>query len=174
MARVFRASSSPSSAGDLRHYPKEPVQIPHNCFREGFAPIFAEQYYVNAGTDDSPKRIIRGSHPPKVFGARRNPVRVTRLGLGAGVIFFCRAAAAMKINLSDTFRRHAQECQRMAASARNPVDKATWSQMAKRCLACAEYYENQQSALDGQAVARNRRAHRRWAQTRGSDLAHQQ
>ena len=31
----------------------------------------------------------------------------------------------------------------MAASARNPVDKTTWSQMAKRCLACAEYYENQ-------------------------------
>ena len=62
----------------------------------------------------------------------------------------------------------------MAASARNPVDKATWSPMAKRCLACAEYYENQQSALDGQAVAHNRRAHRRWAQTRGSDLAHRQ
>ena len=62
----------------------------------------------------------------------------------------------------------------MAASARNPVDKATWSQMAKRCLACAEHHENQQWALDGQAAARNRRAHRRWAQTRGSDLAHQQ
>ena len=136
--------------------------------------LFAEQYYVNAGIDDSRKRIFPGRHPPKVFGARRNPVRVTRLGLGAGVIFFCRATAAMKMNLSDTFRRHAQECQRMAASARNPVDKATWSQMAKRCLACAEYYENQQSALDGQAAARNRRAHRRWAQTRGSDLAHQQ
>jgi hypothetical protein len=61
----------------------------------------------------------------------------------------------------------------MAASARNPVDKATWSQMVKRCLACAEYYESQQSALY-RAEARNRRTHRRWAQTRGSDLAHQQ
>jgi hypothetical protein len=29
----------------------------------------------------------------------------------------------------------------MAASARGPVDKAAWSQMAKRCLACAEHYE---------------------------------
>jgi hypothetical protein len=78
------------------------------------------------------------------------------------------------MNLSDTFRRHAQECQRMATSARNAVDKATWSQMAKRCLACAEHYENQQSALDRQVETRNRRTHRRWAQTRSSDLAHQQ
>jgi hypothetical protein len=78
------------------------------------------------------------------------------------------------MNLSDTFRRHAEECRRMAASARNPVDKATWSQMAKRCLACAEHYENRQSAFDRQAETRNRRTHRRWAQTRGSDLAHQQ
>ena len=58
MVRVFRASSSPSSAVELRHYPKEPVQIPDNCFREGFAPIFAEQYYVDAGTDDFRKRIF--------------------------------------------------------------------------------------------------------------------
>jgi hypothetical protein len=75
------------------------------------------------------------------------------------------------MNLSDTFRRHAEECRRMVASARNPVDKATWSQMAKRCLACAEYYENHQAALDRQARDRNRRTHRRLAQTRGSDLA---
>ena len=62
----------------------------------------------------------------------------------------------------------------MAASVRNPVDKATWSQMAKRCLACAEYYENQQSALDSQARHHNRRTYRRWAQTRGGDLPAQQ
>jgi len=78
--------------------------------------LFAEQYYVNAGIDDSRKRIFPGRHPPKVFGARRNPVRVTRLGLGAGVIFFCRATPAMTMNLSDTFRRHAEECRRMATS----------------------------------------------------------
>ena len=48
MARVFRASSSPWSAGELRHHPKEPVQIPHNCFGR-VLPLFAEQYYVNAG-----------------------------------------------------------------------------------------------------------------------------
>ena len=53
----------------------------------------------------------------------------------------------------------------MAASARGPVDKAAWSQMAKRCLACAEHYENQQAVLDSHAATRNRRIHRRWTQT---------
>ena len=47
---------------------------------------------------------------------------------------FQRASA---MDLSDTFRRHAQECQRMASSSRDAADKATWSQMAKRWLACA-------------------------------------
>ena len=80
----------------------------------------------------------------------------------------------MKMNLSDTFRRHAQDCQRMAAAARDPVDKATWCQMAKRCLACAEHYENQQAALDSRARDHNRRIYRRWAQTRGGDPAHRE
>jgi hypothetical protein len=46
------------------------------------------------------------------------------------------------MNLSDTFRSHAQECQRIASSMRYAADKATWSQMAKRWLAYAEYYED--------------------------------
>ena len=50
-------------------------------------------------------------------------------------------------NLSDTFRSHAQECQRMASSMRDAADKATWSQMAKRWLAYAEYYEDRRSAF---------------------------
>jgi hypothetical protein len=108
----------------------------------------------------------------KFSGERRNPFRAARLGLRAGVIFFCRVTAAMKMNLSDTFHRHAQDCQRMAASARHSVDKATWSQMARWCLACAEHYENQQAALDSRARDHNRRTYRRRAQTRGSDLAH--
>jgi hypothetical protein len=63
------------------------------------------------------------------------------------------------MNLSDTFRSHAQECQRMASSARDAVDKATWSQMAKRWQACAKYHEDQLSALDIQAETRHRRTH---------------
>jgi hypothetical protein len=32
----------------------------------------------------------------------------------------------------------------MASFTRDAADKATWSQMAKRWLSCAEYYEDQQ------------------------------
>ena len=52
------------------------------------------------------------------------------------------------MDLSDTFRSHAQECQQMASFARDAVEKATWSQMANRWQACAKYYENQLSALE--------------------------
>jgi hypothetical protein len=74
------------------------------------------------------------------------------------------------MNLSDAFRSHARECQQMASSARNAVDKATWSQMAKRWLACAEYDEDQQSVLDKQVETRRRTTHRRWTQTASSAL----
>ena len=72
------------------------------------------------------------------------------------------------MDLSDTFRRHAQECQRMASSSRDAADKATWSQMAKRWLACAEYHEDERSALGAgrEPPAKDLR----WAQTSTSDL----
>ena len=41
----------------------------------------------------------------------------------------------------------------MATSTRDAADKATWSQMAKRWLACAEYHEDEQSALGRRARA---------------------
>ena len=63
------------------------------------------------------------------------------------------------MDLSDTFRSHAQECQQMASFARDAVDKATWSQMAKRWQACAKYYEDQLSALEIQAETRRRKTH---------------
>ena len=52
------------------------------------------------------------------------------------------------MDLSDTFRSHAQECQQMASFARDAVEKATWSKMANRWQACAKYYEDQLSALE--------------------------
>jgi hypothetical protein len=70
------------------------------------------------------------------------------------------------MNLSDTFRSHAQECQRMASSMRDAADKATWSQMAKRWLAYAEYYEDRRSAFGMRAETRHRRTHSRL----GTDL----
>jgi hypothetical protein len=64
------------------------------------------------------------------------------------------------MNLSDTFRSHAQECQRMASSMRDAADKATWSQMAKRWLAYAEYYEDRhQRSARGPRPATEGRIH---------------
>jgi hypothetical protein len=45
----------------------------------------------------------------------------------------------------------------MASSTRDAADKATWSQMAKRWLACAEYHEDEQSALGARAESRHRK-----------------
>jgi hypothetical protein len=63
------------------------------------------------------------------------------------------------MDLSDTFRSHAQECQQMASFARDAVEKETWSQMANRWQACAKYYEDQLSALEIQAETRRRKTH---------------
>jgi len=73
------------------------------------------------------------------------------------------------MNLSDTFRSHAQECQRMASSMRDAADKATWSQMAKRWLAYAEYYEDRRSAFGTRAETRRQTTYSRWAQTSTSN-----
>ena len=47
----------------------------------------------------------------------------------------------------------------MATSTRDAADKATWSQMAKRWLACAEYHEDEQSTLGTRAESRHRKIH---------------
>jgi hypothetical protein len=58
----------------------------------------------------------------------------------------------------------------MASSMRDAADKATWSQMAKRWLAYAEYYEDRRSAFGTRAETRHRRTDSRWAQISTSDL----
>jgi hypothetical protein len=47
----------------------------------------------------------------------------------------------------------------MATSTRDAADKATWSQMAKRWLACAEYHEDEQSTLGTRTESRQRKIH---------------
>jgi hypothetical protein len=47
----------------------------------------------------------------------------------------------------------------MATSTRDAADKTTWSQMATRWLACAEYHEDEQSALGTRAESRHRKIH---------------
>ena len=43
----------------------------------------------------------------------------------------------------------------MASFTRDAADKATWSQMAKRWLAYAEYYEDRRSAFGTRAETRH-------------------
>jgi hypothetical protein len=50
------------------------------------------------------------------------------------------------MNLSEEFRRHAAECGRMASSRRGS-EKATWSQMAARWLACAKQADDAYAAV---------------------------
>jgi len=39
------------------------------------------------------------------------------------------------------FRRHADECRKMARATANLEDRASWNQMAERWLACAKEFE---------------------------------
>jgi len=60
------------------------------------------------------------------------------------------------------FRRHADECRRMARSTTNLQDRATWNQLAERWLACASQYENRakaaQAAGNRRTMGRSQRA----------------
>jgi len=99
------------------------------------------------------------------------PVPCRAVRIGGRVQFFL----IQGISTDEPLRYISPTCPRLPANGRlraGPVDKATWSQMAKRCLACAEHYDNQQAATDSRARDRNRRTHRRWAQTRGGDSTH--
>ena len=44
------------------------------------------------------------------------------------------------------FRRHAEECRRMARATVNLDDRALWSRMAERWLGCADRAERERSA----------------------------
>jgi hypothetical protein len=45
------------------------------------------------------------------------------------------------VNPPDEFRKHAAECQRMAASVRDTKEKAAWAGLAHRWIACAQAAE---------------------------------
>jgi hypothetical protein len=47
------------------------------------------------------------------------------------------------MNPAEEFRRHANECRRMALDTRDLRSKATWSEMADRWIRCAELAEAQ-------------------------------
>jgi hypothetical protein len=61
--------------------------------------------------------------------------------------------------LSEEFRRQADECKRMASSARGD-EKGTWGRMAERWLACAEQADGEYAAVRFRKMDRSR-PHRR-------------
>src|SRR5450755_633095 len=66
------------------------------------------------------------------------------------------------VNPSEEFRRHAAECGRMASSRRGN-EKATWSQMAARWLACAKQADDAHAAVQFRIEADRSKPHRRLA-----------
>src|ERR1700732_3073535 len=70
------------------------------------------------------------------------------------------------VNPSEELRHHAAECNRMANSTRGD-EKATWSQMAERWLACAKQADDEYAAVQFRIEADRskplRRSAARWA-----------
>jgi hypothetical protein len=54
------------------------------------------------------------------------------------------------------FRRHADECRRMARATVNLADRATWNQMAERWTRCAALAESERNAVAGARPSRRR------------------
>ena len=50
------------------------------------------------------------------------------------------------MDLVTEFRRHGQECRRMADMSRNKQDKDQWTQLGERFLRCAENFEREEKA----------------------------
>jgi hypothetical protein len=60
------------------------------------------------------------------------------------------------MNPLDEYRRNAQECQRMAENARNPVDKASWLRLAASWLSMIK---NEPKRLFGAEKQNGHKAH---------------
>jgi hypothetical protein len=52
------------------------------------------------------------------------------------------------MDLVTEFRRHAQDCRRMADMSRNKQDKDQWTQLGERWLRCAENLEKEEAARE--------------------------
>lgn len=63
--------------------------------------------------------------------------------------------------MSEEFRKHADECRRMAAHTRDPESKAIWEGLAERWDRCAALQNNRdryaRPAAHGEKIRRERR-----------------
>jgi hypothetical protein len=69
------------------------------------------------------------------------------------------------------FRKHADECRRMARATVNLEDRASWNRLAERWLHCADQADRDRDAM--QAIARSRIAGSR-AKRAGRIIGHSQ
>ena len=72
---------------------------------------------------------------------------------------------------AEEFRKHADECRRMARATTNLGDRASWNRLAERWLHCADQADHDRDAI--QASARNRAAGSR-AKRAGRIIGHSQ
>jgi hypothetical protein len=70
------------------------------------------------------------------------------------------ASTRYAMNPAEEFRRHAAECGRVASSRRGD-EKATWSQMAARWLACAKQADDAYTAVRFRIEADRSKPHRK-------------
>ena len=64
------------------------------------------------------------------------------------------------MDLVTEFRRHAQDCRRMAALSRNKQEKNEWTRLGERWLRCAENLEREEAARDRTPRRTSRRSGR--------------
>jgi hypothetical protein len=58
------------------------------------------------------------------------------------------------MNLATEFRRHADECFRIAKATRDLEERAGWNRMGERWLRCAAQAEQEDAAAQSMAAAR--------------------
>ena len=66
------------------------------------------------------------------------------------------------MDLFDEFRRHADECSKLAKQARTSSDRKIWQQMAARWVQCAEVVERDVAASRNATLHQHRKPPARW------------
>jgi hypothetical protein len=74
-----------------------------------------------------------------------------------------RQADIFRMDQTELFRRHADECRRMARDAKDAKSRAVWNSLAERCLHCADISQSA-TAMAARAIASRSRKMRQWSE----------
>jgi hypothetical protein len=74
-----------------------------------------------------------------------------------------RQADIFHMDQTELFRRHADECRRMAHAAKDAESRAAWNSLAERCLHCADITQSA-AAMAARATASRSRKMRQWSE----------